>query len=76
MPRGMSVPQTGFETAPPAVGAQSPNHWTAREVPSITLLMSHFFGKSFIQQVPLNSNEIFISYRSSLLLQHNSQDNY
>ena len=30
---GILVPQPGIEPAPPAVEAQSPNHWTAREVP-------------------------------------------
>ena len=28
------VPQPGIEPTPPAVGAWSLNHWTAREVPS------------------------------------------
>ena len=27
------VPQQGIEPVPPALGAQSLNHWTAREVP-------------------------------------------
>ena len=27
------VPQPGIELLPPAVEAQSPNHWTARELP-------------------------------------------
>ena len=27
------VPPPGMEPVPPAVEAQSPNHWTAREVP-------------------------------------------
>ena len=30
---GMLVPQPGVEPAPPAVEAQSLNHWTTREVP-------------------------------------------
>ena len=30
---GILVPQPGFEPAPPALEAQSLNHWTAREVP-------------------------------------------
>ena len=38
MPRGMqcsiSVPQPGIKSMPPAVEAWSPNHWTAREVPT------------------------------------------
>ena len=28
------VPRPGIETMPPAVETQSPNHWTAREIPS------------------------------------------
>ena len=32
--RGIPVPCTGVRLVPPAVKAQSPNHWTAREVPS------------------------------------------
>ena len=28
---GILVPQPGIEPGPPAVEAQSPNHWTARE---------------------------------------------
>ena len=31
---GILVPQPGIKPAPPAVEAQSLNHWTAREVPS------------------------------------------
>ena len=30
---GILVPQTGIEPTPPAVEAQSCNHWTASEVP-------------------------------------------
>ena len=30
---GILVPQPGIEPMPPAVEAQSPDHWTAREVP-------------------------------------------
>ena len=32
------VPQPGIEPLPPAVEAQSPNHWTARELPNEKLL--------------------------------------
>ena len=35
---GILVPRPGFEPVPPAVEVQSPNHWTAREFPSFTLL--------------------------------------
>ena len=30
---GILVPQPGMEPGPSAVKTQSPNHWTAREVP-------------------------------------------
>ena len=32
---GILVPWPGIELVPPAVEAQSPNHWTTREFPSI-----------------------------------------
>ena len=32
------VPLPGFEPVPPAVDAWSPNHWTTREFPIITVL--------------------------------------
>ena len=41
---GILVPRPGVEPVPPAVEAQSPNHWTAREFP---LLVS--FLKGFIE---------------------------
>ena len=34
---GILVPLPGIKPIPPAVEAQSPNHWTAREVPQRTL---------------------------------------
>ena len=34
---GILVPQPGTKPAPPAVEAQSLNHWTTREVPRVTL---------------------------------------
>ena len=33
---GILVPQPGIEPVPPAVEARSLNHWTAREVPTVT----------------------------------------
>ena len=30
---GILVPRPGIEPVPPAVEAQGPNHWTAREFP-------------------------------------------
>ena len=49
---GILVPQPGIEPAPPAVGAQSPNPWTAREVPPYnayfhTIIFTHEHGVSF-----------------------------
>ena len=32
------VPPPGSELSPPALGAQSPSHWTTREVPSYPLM--------------------------------------
>ena len=40
--RGILVPRPGIESMPSAVGVQSLNHWTAREVPA------HFFFFNFI----------------------------
>ena len=36
---GVLVPQPGIKPVPPAVEAQSPNHWTTREVPLIIILV-------------------------------------
>ena len=36
------VPQTEIKPLPPAVGAQSLNHWTTREVPCIKWILSVF----------------------------------
>lgn len=33
------VPQPGFKPASPEAEAQSPNHWTTREVPIITIVI-------------------------------------
>jgi len=33
-PCGILVPCPGAEAVPPAVEAQSPNHWTTREFPN------------------------------------------
>ena len=54
---GILVPEPGIESVPPAVEAQSLNHWTATEVPYPLILfylvffflVSHFklFGDSF-----------------------------
>ena len=38
MARGLLVPQPTMEPAPLALEAQSPNHWTTREVPNLDSL--------------------------------------
>ena len=35
---GILVPRPGIEPVPPVVEAWSPNHWTAREVPTFSFL--------------------------------------
>ena len=40
------APQPGIKPVPPAVEAQSPNHWTAREVP-IRLFIFLFLLESY-----------------------------
>ena len=44
---GILVPQPGIEPAPPAVEAQSLNHWTAREVPIHFFLLCNVATKHF-----------------------------
>ena len=34
---GISVPLPGIELVPPALGLRSFNHWTAREVPGVSV---------------------------------------
>ena len=38
---GSEVPQPGIKLAPPTVEAQSPNHWSTREVPATSILWLH-----------------------------------
>ena len=47
---GILVPQPGIEPTPPAVEAQSLNHWTTREVPVIQLLKIHDPRASLVAQ--------------------------
>ena len=39
---GILVPQPGIESMPPAVEAQSLNHWTTREVLQMDFLLKTF----------------------------------
>ena len=41
---GILVPRPGIEPAPPALEAQSLNHWTTKEVLKVGSLMSHLPG--------------------------------
>ena len=36
---GILVPQPGIKPVPSALGAQSLNHWTAREVPQMVIYL-------------------------------------
>ena len=62
---GILVPGPGIEPAPPAVEAQSLNHWTAREVSHLfivnTLPILFFFFEDR-QEDFFNINLIFILY--------------
>ena len=39
--RNLSFPQPEVKSKPPALGVQSPNHWTIREVPRLHLLSAY-----------------------------------
>ena len=41
------APQPGIEPRPPALGAQSPTHWTTREVPEPMFLDVLFLPRMF-----------------------------
>ena len=41
------VPQPEIKPVPPALGAQSLNHWTAREVPILVFFNTDIFNISF-----------------------------
>ena len=54
------VPWPGIEPGPPAVDMQSPNHWTAKEIPSKSVLHSrgitHFYLKKESKRFLRNGN--------------------
>ena len=37
---GILVPPPGIKPGPPAVNVQSPNHWTTREFPKLSVLIA------------------------------------
>ena len=51
---GVLVPQPGTERVPPALGAQSLNHWTTREASQLDIFFSHFIF--FINLILLHLN--------------------
>ena len=51
--RGVLIPRPAIEPALPALGAQSPNHWTTREVPPF-----HFLNDVFWWTGVLNFDEV------------------
>ena len=57
--RGILLPRPGIEPGPSAVKAQSPNHWTAREVPCGRILnLTGLEGFMGIQQSPQNFSSL------------------
>ena len=40
------VPQPGVEPAPPALEAQSLNHWTTREVPTLLCVIKYAISRN------------------------------
>ena len=51
------VPQPGIEPGPPALGAWSLNHWSAREVPAEFLVIHCVTGRkisSIVNLMPVN----------------------
>ena len=62
---GILVPQPGIEPVPPAAEAQSPNRWTAREVPHLIFLTLKFIvlpyhdsGLAFVIGTPMFQSEV------------------
>ena len=45
---GILVPRPGIEPTPPALEAQSLNHWTAREVPEMKNNLRRLWSKGYI----------------------------
>ena len=65
---GILAPQPGIETTSPLVEAQSPNHWTTREVPLNTFIESIICVKHSILSLPLNSVLILTNNITTLWL--------
>ena len=46
--RNLSFPQPEVKSKPPALGTQSPNHWTTREAPRLHLLSAYWVPGSVL----------------------------
>ena len=55
------VPRPGIKPVPPAVEMWSPNHWTAREFPMMTLFLNCFYrdfpGGAVVKNPPANAGD-------------------
>lgn len=58
---GILVSQPGIEPAPPVLGAQSPNTWTAREVPEHPFICLLATGLSSLEKCLLKSFPCFLT---------------
>ena len=72
---GILAPRPGMEPVPPAVEAQSLNHWTTREVPSyFQLNLSFIISKVFLclsYAIPLQVSFFILFTCPSLILSAN-----
>ena len=67
---GILVPQPGIEPVPPAVEAQSLNHWTSREVPRQGFLSVLF---TVVSSVPRKGSLHFCRMKQGILSPHQPQ---
>ena len=47
------IPQLRIEPTPPTLKAQSPNHWTAREVPGLSVYVMFYSELGFFENDPV-----------------------
>ena len=48
---GILVPRPGIEPLPPAMEAQTLNHWTTREFPVFDFKSDHFIQSKIVQMI-------------------------
>ena len=63
---GILVPQPGIKPMPPILGVQSLNHWTTREVPSITIHSTRHQVYTWIRQRGINILIVINVYNAAL----------